>query len=172
MEIDGDLEVVRVAIAAGALLHRGDLGVQSLGNGIGNAMREVSQDVRQMTGDQLGGRDHRRQATMRRPEVPSLPELHRPRRRLVAPQLPQRLLECPCPAGLEFGGLQLREALTRLVGHVLRVGQPQVLALGQRGVTGLQQRLVLLLSDLVDGIELALHSIGGIERQPLSLRQS
>ena len=49
MEIDGDLEVVQVAIAAGALLDRGDLGVQSLGNGIGNAMREVSQDVRQMT---------------------------------------------------------------------------------------------------------------------------
>ena len=74
MEIDGGLEVIRVAIAAGAFLDSGDLGVQSFGNGVGNAMREVSEDVGQMTGDQLGGHDHRREATARRPEVPPLPE--------------------------------------------------------------------------------------------------
>jgi hypothetical protein len=41
MEIDGDLEVVGIAIAAGAFLDGGDLGIETLGNGVGDAMREV-----------------------------------------------------------------------------------------------------------------------------------
>ena len=45
MEIDGDLEVIRIAIAAGALLDGGDLRVQALGDGVGDAMREVGQHV-------------------------------------------------------------------------------------------------------------------------------
>ena len=41
MEVDGDLEVVRIAIATGALLDGGDLGVQSFGDGVGDAMLKV-----------------------------------------------------------------------------------------------------------------------------------
>lgn len=47
MEIDGDLELLRVAIATGTFLDRGDLGIQSLGNGVGNAMREIGKHIRQ-----------------------------------------------------------------------------------------------------------------------------
>ena len=71
MEIDGDLEMLRVAIATGTFLDRGDLGIQSLGNGVGNAMREIRQHIRQVTCDQLGGGDHRRQVAVRCPEEPS-----------------------------------------------------------------------------------------------------
>lgn len=55
MEIDGDLEVVRVAITTGALLDGSDLRIQSFGDGIGDAMSEVGQHIGQMPGDQLGG---------------------------------------------------------------------------------------------------------------------
>jgi hypothetical protein len=44
VEIDGDLEVVGIAITAGPFLDGGDLGVQPLGDCIGDAMREVGQD--------------------------------------------------------------------------------------------------------------------------------
>ena len=54
MKVDGDLEMVRIAKAAGALLEGGNLGVQSFRDGVGDAMREVGRHVRQMTGDQLG----------------------------------------------------------------------------------------------------------------------
>jgi hypothetical protein len=39
----GYLEIVWVAIATGAFLDSGYLGVQSFGNGIGDAMSEVGQ---------------------------------------------------------------------------------------------------------------------------------
>jgi hypothetical protein len=38
MEIDGDLEVVRIAIAASAFLDGGNLGVQSLRDSVGDSM--------------------------------------------------------------------------------------------------------------------------------------
>jgi hypothetical protein len=38
MEVDGDLEVIGVAIAASTLLDRSDLRVQTLGHRIGDAM--------------------------------------------------------------------------------------------------------------------------------------
>ena len=78
MEIDGDLEVVWIAIATGAFLDSSDLGVETLSDGIGDAMSEVGQDIRQMTGNQFGGSNHGCQAAVSRPEVPALPEFHRP----------------------------------------------------------------------------------------------
>jgi hypothetical protein len=41
MEIDSDLEMVRVTIAAGELLNGGNLRILALGNGIGDAIPEV-----------------------------------------------------------------------------------------------------------------------------------
>ena len=49
MEIDGDLELVTVTEPAGALLDRGDLGIQSFGHGVGNAMLEIGQHIGQVT---------------------------------------------------------------------------------------------------------------------------
>jgi len=46
MEIDGDLEMVRIAIATGALLDDGNLGTQAFGDGVGDVMREVGQHIR------------------------------------------------------------------------------------------------------------------------------
>ncbi len=39
MEIDSDLEVVRIAPAAGTCLDGSDLGVQALGDGVGDTVR-------------------------------------------------------------------------------------------------------------------------------------
>ena len=120
MEIDGDLEVVRIAITASALLDGSDLGIQSFRDGVGDAMGKVGQHIWQVASDQLGGVDHRRQAAVRRPEVPALPEFGCPRHRGIAPQFPQRLLERPRPACLEFSTLQFIEARFGLLGHVLQ----------------------------------------------------
>ena len=163
MEIDGDLEIVRIAIATGALLNGSDLGVQPFGDGVGYAMREIGEDIRQMPLDQLCNVDHGRQAAVRRPEIPTLPELGRPCRRGVAPQFPQRLLDGPRPTSLEFGAFEFIESSARLVGHVLRVGQPQILALGQSGISCRHQRFVLLLSDLVHRINHVPHDVEAVE---------
>lgn len=159
MEIDGDLERVEIARTTGALLDGGDLEVQSFCDSVSDAMGKVGQHIRQMTGDKLGRGDHGLQAAVRRPEVPALPPLRRPRGGRIAPQIPRRLLERPRPAGLEFGDLQFLDARSGLVGHVRRVGQPQVLALGQRRVSSLRQRLVLLLPDPVQGIDNVPHDV-------------
>lgn len=110
MEIDGDLEMVWVAIATSPFLDGGDLRVQAFGNRVGDAMREVGQHIGKVTRNQ-------------------------------------------------FGRLQFLEARPGLVRHVLRIGQPQVLALGEGGVARFEQRLVLLLSDLVDGFNDVAHDV-------------
>lgn len=92
METDGDLELVRIAIDASALLDGGNLGVQSLRDSGGDTMGKVGQHIRHVASDQLGGVDHRRQTAVRCPEVPALPVFGCPRRRRIAPQFPQRLL--------------------------------------------------------------------------------
>ena len=67
MEVHGGLEVIGIAEATGSLLDRGDLGVQALGHGVGDAVAEVGHDVAQVSGDHLGGLDDRRQAAVRGP---------------------------------------------------------------------------------------------------------
>ena len=126
-------------------------------------MGKVGQHIWQVASDQLGGVDHRRQAAVRRPEVPALPELGGPGHRGIAPQFPQRLLQRPRPAGLEFSALELIKARFGLVSHVRRVGQPQVFTLGQGVVASLHQSLVLLLPDLVHGIEDVPHDVEAVE---------
>lgn len=41
MEVDGDLEVVTISESAGTLLDGADLGVEALGDGIGDGMSKV-----------------------------------------------------------------------------------------------------------------------------------
>lgn len=55
--MDGDFAMVAIAASAGAFLHAGGLRVQAFGNGDDDAMRKVGQEVRQVPGDELGGRD-------------------------------------------------------------------------------------------------------------------
>jgi hypothetical protein len=53
VKVDGDLEVIWIAIATGPLLDSGDFGIQPISNGISDAMLEVGQHIRQMAGDPL-----------------------------------------------------------------------------------------------------------------------
>ena len=52
MEIDGDLEVVGIAIAAGTFLNGGDLGIESLGNGIRPKNKKVDRIDRRLAVNQ------------------------------------------------------------------------------------------------------------------------
>ena len=54
MEVDGSLEVLGVAEAAGGLLDPLDNGVDALETGIGETVTQVGEQVRQVTLDQLG----------------------------------------------------------------------------------------------------------------------
>lgn len=99
MEVDGDLEVLEVPEAVGTLLDGGDLGVQALGDGVGDAVREVAQHVGKVRVDELGDLHDRWQLAVSGPEVPTIPELARPGGRLVAPELAQALLDGPRPRG-------------------------------------------------------------------------
>lgn len=78
MEIDGDLEMARIAVAASTLLGGSDLEVQPLRNGVRDAMLGGGQHIRRVASAQFGGVDHRRRAAMRCPEAPALPESRRP----------------------------------------------------------------------------------------------
>ena len=75
MKVHGSLEMLRAAEPASSFLYRGDLGIHSLGHGIGNAMRKVRHHIRQMPIDQLGRGNHGFQVAVGSPEVPALPEL-------------------------------------------------------------------------------------------------
>lgn len=125
MEIDGDLEVIWVAIAEGLFLNSLSFGIQPYGNSVGNTMSEVGQHIRKMPGNQLCHLNHSWQAAMHRPEIPAFPKLRCLSRRLVIPQTAQRLVERLRSSGLEFSVLQFRKVCSRLVGHVGRIGQPQ-----------------------------------------------
>src|SRR5215207_1529949 len=163
MEIDGDLEMVGVAVATGALLYRRDLGVQALRHGVSDAMMEIGHYIGQVTSDQLGRLDHGRNPAMRGPEVPTLPETLGPAYSLIVPQLAQGFLECPGPRSLEFHGLDRLEMRFGSLRHILLAVEPQVLALGQRGVALTHQRLVLAFPDLIHSLEHMAHDVEAIK---------
>lgn len=59
MEVDGDLEVFRVAEAPGCLLHPLDDGVDRFETGIGDPVTQVGEQVGQVAADKLAHFDHR-----------------------------------------------------------------------------------------------------------------
>ena len=73
MKIDSDFEMAPVPVTTGPFLHGGDFRVKPFHYRIGGAMREVSQDIRQMRGHHLSFLDHRFQPTVRGSEVPTGP---------------------------------------------------------------------------------------------------
>src|SRR5438552_4227015 len=149
--------MVAVTVAASTLLDGGDLGIQAFGNGVGNAMREVSQNVGQVARDELGNRDDRRQAAVSGPEVPASPEAPCPACSLVVPELTQRLLERPRPRGLQLHRLDVLKVLPGALGDVLGAVEPQVFRLGKARVALLEQCTVLVLAYLVHGLEHMAH---------------
>src|SRR3989304_5846957 len=111
MEIDGDFEMVTVAEPASTLLDRGDLGIQSFGHGVSNAMLEIGQHIGQVSGNELGDIDHGLQATVRRPEIPALPEALSPALAAIAPPFTQGLLQRPGTRGLQIAVTDLGKSL-------------------------------------------------------------
>src|SRR5690348_2474282 len=167
MEINGDLEMVRVAVATGALLYGRNLGVQAFGHSVGDAMIEKGHHIGQVTSEQLGCLDDGRNAAMRGPEVPTLPETLGPTEALVVPQLAQGFLECPCPRRLQLHRLDRLEMLFGSLRHILLAVEPQVFALGQRAVALTHQPLVLALSDPVHGLKHMAHDVKAIKHHLL-----
>jgi len=131
MEVDGDLEMVRVAVATGALLDGCDHGVQALRHSVSDAMIEIRHYIGQVASDQLGRLDHGRNPAVRGPEVPTLPETLGPTYSLIVSQRAQGFLECPCPRSLEFIRLDRLETLLGSLRYILLAVEPQVLALGR-----------------------------------------
>src|SRR5215467_4903885 len=74
VEIDGRLEMLGIAEAAGGLLDPLDDGVDALEPGIGEPMTEVGEQVWQMALDQLGDGRHGLEAAMSGSPVPAREE--------------------------------------------------------------------------------------------------
>ena len=66
MEVDGQLVMVAIAKATGHLLDDLDLAVEALGSGIGDAVLEVREHVRQVSLERLGRFLDRLKSRMRR----------------------------------------------------------------------------------------------------------
>src|SRR3989338_10527534 len=127
MEVDGDLEMVSIPEPTGAFLYGCNFGVQSLRHGVGYAMLEIGQHIRQVPRNQFRSLDHGGQAAVRRPEKTAPPKTFGPSSAVVAPQFTQRFLQRPRTSRLQVALLDLVESFTGLGRHFLGVVQPQVL---------------------------------------------
>jgi hypothetical protein len=75
VEVDGRLEMLTVTKAAGHALDLLNLAVESLTHGVGHRMLVVGQDIIDVPPNRLRRLPNGCQPTVRRPEVPPLPEL-------------------------------------------------------------------------------------------------
>lgn len=75
VELDGRLEVLDVAEAAGHALDLLNLAIGLLTHRVSHRMMEVGHNVGDVPTNRLGGRASRLQSAVRSPEVPPLPEL-------------------------------------------------------------------------------------------------
>ncbi len=74
VEVDGRLEVLGVAEAAGGLLHPLDDGVDAREPRVGEVMPQIREQVRQMTLDQFGDGRQGLEPAVGRPPVPAREE--------------------------------------------------------------------------------------------------
>src|SRR5881628_692724 len=74
VEVDCRLEVLPVAEAAGGVPDPLDLRVQALGRGVGDAVAQIGEDVRQVRLEHPRLLDHWLESGVRRPEVPAAEE--------------------------------------------------------------------------------------------------
>src|SRR5262245_42359418 len=127
MEVDRDLEVLRVAEAACGLLHPLDDGVDRLEARVRDAVLQVGQEIGEVALDQLGDADHRLE-----PAVTGAPEPPREERARcpevdVVPEGAELFLEHPRPGHLEIASLQFAEGVALHGRHVARPHEPEVL---------------------------------------------
>lgn len=163
MEIDGDLEVVTVTKPAGTFLNGGDLGIQPPRHGVGDAMLEIGQHIRQVSGNQLGHIDHGRQTAVRGPEIPALPEALGPAEGAIAPPLTQGLLQRPGACRLQVAVPNLGKSPLSGRRHVLGAVEPQVLAAQERLIALREQRFVLLLAHTINALSNMLHDVKAVK---------
>jgi len=126
-------------------------------------MSEVRQDVGQMSGEQLGLVNHGRQPTVRRPEIPAIPESLRPPSARVSPQFAQRFFQRPGAGRLQVAMLDLVKSLPGSSRHGVGVVQPKIFAAGERMVTFLKQCLVFLFAHGIHAIAHMLHDMEAIK---------
>src|SRR5205809_3486225 len=92
VEVDRGLEVLAVAEAAGGVADPLDRRVEPLGGGVGDAVAQVREHVREMGLEHPGLLDHRRQPGVRRPEVPAAEEFAGGADVAILPQVGRRFL--------------------------------------------------------------------------------
>src|SRR5262249_9506499 len=102
VKVDGGLEVLRVAEAAGRLLDPLDHRVDRLETRIGEAVLQVGQQIGQVALDQLGDHDHRPQAAVGGAPEPAPEEAARRAKVGVLPEGPEPFLEGPGAGHLEI----------------------------------------------------------------------
>src|SRR5215475_7565169 len=102
VRVDGGLEVLRVAEAAGRLLDPLDHRVDRLETRIGEAVLQVGQQIGQVALDQLGDHDHRPQAAVGGAPEPAPEEAARRAKVGVLPEGPEPFLEGPGAGHLEI----------------------------------------------------------------------
>ena len=163
MKVDRSLEAFFVPEPAGVALDLLDHGVEAFGASVGRTGDNSSQDPLEMSLDRSRDLLDWFEPRTDGPVVPAHPGPTRPASDLVVPQAHRVGLDRPGSGGLEVGGLERLEAIPTLIGHVVRMLQPEITALDQHRIAFGQQSLVLGPANLVDGIAEVLGDMKLIE---------
>src|SRR5262249_34391088 len=127
VEEDGRLEVLGVAEAAGGLLHPLDDRVDALEAGVGDAVAQVGEQVRQAALDELGDGRHGLKWGVGGPPVPAGEEAAGGPGIAILPEGPEPFLERPRPPHLEVFPLQDSQDRSVLGRQLGGATQPEVL---------------------------------------------
>ena len=144
-EQDAGAVALEAVEASGSGLHALNLAVESLADGVGDAVLPPRQDVAEMLLEHSCDLLHRFELRVDRVAIPFL-EVFR-RLRLAFGQLPEEpegLLDEPCFGGLQLAVLDVAEAQILLVAEVVLVPEPQV-ARPLEPVVALGEKLLVLL---------------------------
>ena len=118
VEVEGRLEILDIAEAAGYALNLLNLAVESFAHRVGHRMLVGGQDVVDVPANRLGRLANRRQLTVRRPEVPQFPELPACCGVDILPQATQGLFDGPGPPDVQLLVSQHLERVTPPLRHV------------------------------------------------------
>ena len=101
VEVDGSDEAVQVSVASGPSFEGHDFAIESLGDGVGDVMAAVVDDVVQAFADHQCDLFDRFQSAADGPRVPALEELASGGGGRVMPQVTEMFFENPGAAGLQ-----------------------------------------------------------------------
>jgi hypothetical protein len=101
MEIDSRLVMLSIPVAAGKPLHLLDLAVEAFPQGIGDPVLSVGYDIVDVGFEGLGSLDHRSEATVGGPEIPTREILPHPTFSVIVPEVTKVVLDSAGAAHLE-----------------------------------------------------------------------